>query len=239
MKTVTVSLLTLLMTFPVLSEEIVVQRIQGHVSIRHGVTEAWTGVQAGDVLRPDVTIKTGRRASAVIVRRSGDGNVPARKIVLPEEVMLDISDIRDLSQEELMLKLTMEKVRASSYEWKKKELNLPNAPISHGPPKGPSQPPEPGELSVGVFQWNGAKVLYENGFYSTCALKAIDIIRRYPPLGERFENRLVVAEALEKANLHGEALQEYISLSAAENLTQGQQEMVRSRIAQLRKQSAN
>jgi hypothetical protein len=238
MKTMKLLLLTLLLTTPVLSEEIVVEKIHGDVSVRHGVTEAWMKVRPGDILRPHDTMKTGEKASAMIVSRREGGNGPAKKIVLPEEVMLDISDIRDLTQEELMLKLTMEKVRASSSQWKDKEMKVTNAPVTHGPDKAPSAPLEADDAHVGVFQWNGAKVLYDNGFYSTCALKAMDIMRRYPGLGERFENRLVVAEALEKANLRGEALQEYVSLSSSGNLTQEQRGIIRSRITELRKKQA-
>lgn len=238
MKTITTMLLLVLffLASQSLSEEILVQKIQGDVSVRHGMTETWIKVRVGDVLRPDDTMKTGKKASAIIVTRSGEGNPVEKKIMLPEEVMLDISDIRDLSQEELMLKLTMEKVRASSYEWKNAEMNVPNTRVTHGPDKSPSAPAESDDLQVGTFQWNGTRVLYENGFYPTCALKAMDVLRRYPLLKERFENRLLVAEALEKANLRGEALNEYVSLSS-EQLTPDQQEVVRSRIAQMKKQS--
>ena len=41
--------------------EIIVQEFQGDVKVRHGVTEVWVTVAPGDVLRPDDTMKTGRR----------------------------------------------------------------------------------------------------------------------------------------------------------------------------------
>jgi len=237
MKTINAILLLVLffLVSQCLSEEILVQKIQGDVSVRHGVAETWMKVRVGDVLRPDDTMKTGKRASAIIVT-SREGNPVKKKIMLPEEVMLDLSDIRDLSQEELMLKLTMEKIRASSFEWKNAEMNVPKIRVEHGPNKSPSAPATFGDLQVGTFQLNGTRVLYENGFYPTCALKAMDVLRRYPLLKEKFENRFLVAEALEKANLRGEALNEYVSLSS-EQLTPDQQEVVRSRIAQLKKQS--
>jgi len=239
MKTIATMLLLVLFSLASrgFSEEILVQKIHGDVSVRHGVTETWMKLRVGDVLRPDDTMKTGKKASAIIVTRSGDQNREEKKIMLPEEVMLDLSDIRDLSQEELMLKLTMEKVRASASEWKNTEMNVPNTPrVTHGPDKSPSTPLESDDLQVGMFQWNGTRVLYENGFYPTCALKAMEVFRRYPLLKERFENRLLVAEALEKANLRGEALNEYVGLSS-DQLTPDQQDVVRSRIAQLKKQS--
>jgi hypothetical protein len=160
----------------------------------------------------------------------------SKKISLPPEVMVDISDIRELTQEELMLKLTMEKVRSSSYEWKNKEMNIPNTTVVHGEAKDKKETPAETNPEVGVLQMNGTRVLYENGFYPTSALKALDVMRRYPSLGGKFENRMLVAQALEKSNLKSEALSEYVLLSRAENFTKEQRELVQSKIAQLKRQ---
>lgn len=212
-------------------EGIVLQKASGEVYVRHGVAEAWTTVAVGDVLKPDDTMKTGKKGSALLVV-SG-----SKRMTLPAEVIVDVSDIRDLSQEELMLKVTMEKVRASSYQWKNDEMNMPNITSSHGPDRTPSTPLTENEIEVGRFEWNGTKVLYDNGYYSTSALKAMGVLRRYPSLGDKFENRLLVAQALEKANLRGEALSEYVSISQSDKLSAEQKEVVATRIAQLRKQS--
>jgi hypothetical protein len=185
----------------------------------------------GDVLKPDDTMKTGKRGSALLVV---DGS---KRMMLPAEVIVDVSDIRNLSQEELMLKLTMEKVRSSSYEWKNDEMNVPNAAVVHGADRTPSVPLAENALEIGRLEWNGTRVLFDNGYYSTSALKAMDVFRRYPSLGDRFENRLLVAQALEKANLRGEALGEYVSISQSDKLSAEQREVVATRIAQLRKQS--
>jgi len=208
----------------------VVKKMHGDVSVRHGVTEVWTSVSVGDVLKPDDTIKIGKKGSATLIGA-------AKRIVLPAEVMVDMSDIRDLTQEELMLKLTMERVKASSYKWKSEELNIPNATVVHGSSKEHSSPLGENDLETGTLQLNGAKVLYSNGFYSTCALKALDVFRRFPPLGVKFDNRLIVAQSLEKANLRGEALSEYVFLAKSEILTPEQSDKVRTKISQLRKQS--
>jgi hypothetical protein len=211
-------------------QEIVVKKLHGDVSVRHGVTEVWTSVSVGDVLKPDDTIKTGKKGSATLISS-------AKKIVLPAEVMVDISDIRHLTQEELMLKLAMERIKASSYKWKSDELNIPNATVVHGSSKEHAGPLGENDPETGTLQLNGAKVLYSNGFYPTCALKAMDVFRRFPSLGAKFDNRLIVAQALEKANLRGEALSEYVLLSTSEKLTPDQSERVRAKISQLRRQS--
>lgn len=231
MKNMLVLLLVVGMTMVGRSEDVVLRKANGEVFVRHGVAETWTKVVVGDVLKPDDTMKTGKKGSALLVVNG------TKKIALPSEVIVDVSDIRNLSREELMLKLTMEKVRASSYQWKNDEMNVPHAAVVHGTDPSKSIPLTENQLEVGKCEWNGTKVLYDNGYYSTSALKAMDVLRRYPPIGEEFENRLLVAQALEKANLRGEALSEYASILQSEKLTAEQTQKVKAHVDQLRKQS--
>lgn len=219
---------------PARAGDFVIQKATGDVSVRHGVTEQWTKAAVGDVLKPDDTMKTGKRGSAVLVGQVPDGTTAAsRRITLPQEVIVDLSDIRDLSQEELMLKLTMEKVRASSYQWKSDALRIPNAAVVHGANGADAGTLQENDPGIGLLQWNGAKVLYSNGYYSTCVLKSMEIFRLYPSVGTTFENRMLVADALEKAALRGEALSEYGALSQMPGLTSEQQSVLQARMRRL------
>jgi hypothetical protein len=215
------------------AQDIVVQRLQGEVAVRHGVTEVWTNVAVGDVLRPDDTMKTGKKGTAVLTAPVGStGSV--KRITLPPEVIVDLSDVRELTQEELMLKLTMERVRASSYQWKSDELHIPNAAVVHGEDRSGGAPLADNDPQSGMLQWNGARVLFDNGFYSTCALKAMELFRLYPSVGAKLENHLMAAEALEKASLRGEALSEYTAMLQMEGVSAAQQATVKERIAALK-----
>jgi hypothetical protein len=218
-----------------LASDIIVQKVRGEVAVRQGVTEVWSRVATGDVLKPDDTMKTGEKGSAVILVPDAAGNGAAKRIALPPQVIVDMSDIRQLSQEELMLKLAMEKVRSSSYHWKADELNIPNAAVVHGTDRGGGETLIENDIRIGILQMNGTRVLFENGYYPTCALKAMEVFRLYPALGERFENRLLVAEALERAELKGEALHEYGGILKLVGLKVPQEELVRGKIVQLRK----
>jgi hypothetical protein len=220
---------------PAIGGGIVVHRVQGDVTVRHGVTEAWAHVAVGDVLRPDDSMKTGIRGSAILeVFRDREG-AEAKRITLPPEVIVEMSDIRDLSQEELMLKLTMEKVRSSPYRWDGTDPVLPDAIVVHGGEKGDSRTPAENDPAIGVLQVNGSRVLLANGFYSTCVLRMMEVFRMFPGLAGRFENRVLLAEALERSQLRGEALAEYGSISSMPGLSPGQLETVRSRMAALRR----
>lgn len=209
-------------------EGVTLQKAQGEVMLRVGVTENWTSATPGQTLGPDATIRTGKQSSAVLF-------IPdkAKKITLPSEVMVDISDIRELTQEELMLKLTMEKVRATSYEWKNKELRMPNTTVVHGSAKEGKEAVTNTDTRMGVLELNGARVLYENSFYSTSALKSLDVLRRFPSL-DGFDSRMLVAQALEKAELKGEALSEYSAILLLPNLSREQKTIVQTRISKLR-----
>jgi hypothetical protein len=160
---------------------------------------------------------------------------PDRKISLPADVLVDVSDIRDLTQEELMLKLTMAKVRASSYEWKDRELQIPNATVVHGQDKGEQVGLQDNLPENGTLQWNGVRVLVDHGFISTGVLRMMEVFRSYPALAGDADHRLAFADALEKAQLRGEAVTEYGSLSGRADLTAAQRDRVAARLDALRK----
>lgn len=215
-------------------ETIIVQKRDGDVTVRHGVTEVWNTVSVGDVLRPNDTIRTGGNGSAVLLIHDADGGTQKR-LSLPASVIVDMSDLRELTQEELMLKLTMEKVRASSSQWKKNDLRIPNAAVTHGEPTAGAQAPRENDPQVGTFLLNGTRVLLDNGFYATGVLRTLEIFRVYPSLGTSFEHRLMLADAMERANLRGEALAEYGTMVRMEGLSDAQRATLQGRIGGLRK----
>jgi hypothetical protein len=216
------------------AESIIIQRADGEVSVRHGVAEVWNKVAPGDVLRPNDTMRTGKGGKVVLLVQWGT-TATSKKMSLPPHVIVDMSDIRDLTQEELMLKLTMEKVRGSSYQWKNDGMVIPDAAVVHGANNATAAPLSENDIQTGRLQLNGVRVLYENGFFASCVLRAMEVFRLYPALSSSFEHRLLLAEAMEKANLRGEALAEYGAVSRLEGLTPGEQVQVQGRIQTLRK----
>ena len=220
-----------IVTSTALAGEITVGRIQGEVLVRAGMQETWQSVKKGDKLKPHDSMKTGVNSTAVLLVSANEG-APA-KITLPPNVILDLSDVRTLTRDELILQLTMERVRSSEYDWKNSELEIPNATVVHGERKDEAGGDGTDE-GTARLRMNGTKVLFQNGFFSTCALKGLSLMGRFPSLGETFENRYMVAESLERSDLRGEALHEYLALSSLPNLTSEQQRLVRSGITRLR-----
>jgi hypothetical protein len=216
------------------TESITIQHARGDVSVRHGVAEVWNNVVPGDVLRPNDTMRTGKGGNVVLLVRWGT-MASSKRMVLPAQVIVDMSDIRDLTQEELMLKLTMEKVRSSSYQWKNDGMTIPDAAVVHGANETIAAPLSENDIQTGQLQLNGVRVLYENGLFASCVLRAMEVFRLYPALSSSFEHRLMLAEAMEKANLRGEALAEYGFVSRLEGLTESQHQQVQGKIQTLRK----
>jgi len=212
---------------------ITIQKTSGDVKVRKGVTEIWNTVAAGDILQPHDTMRTGPNGSAVLLAPADAGGA-MKHISLPAEVIVDMSDIRSLTQEELMLKLAMAKVRSSSYEWKNDQLHIPNAAVVHGEEKSPGKPATENDRQVGQLLLNGVRVLFDNGFYATTVLRSMEVFRMYPVLSTTFEHRFLLAQAMERANLHGEAVSEYGSIVRMEGLTAAQLQAAQGRMDALR-----
>src|SRR5437867_10688920 len=81
--------------------EIKVISLKGEVFVRRDVQEEWVPVAVGDVLKPDDSMRLDGKSSAAILI---DGT---KTLMIPELVILDLSDVRELTQEELLLKLAM------------------------------------------------------------------------------------------------------------------------------------
>jgi len=211
--------------------QVVVTTVKGDVAVRHGVSNEWLPVRVGDILKPDDSMRSGEHSSATILI---DGK---RRVVIPEHTLLDVGDLRNLTREELMLKLAMERVRAVP-DREQDSLIVPQTTIVHGERKEPNERSETsgqGRQS-GLLQLNGARVLFRHGFYGTCALRAKEVFRLYPECSRHIDDRLMVAAALEKVELYGEALTEYHALER-EELSRKEKALVSARIEQLKAKS--
>lgn len=206
--------------------------IKGNVTIRHGVQQDWVSVAVGDVLRPDDSIKLEKISSAVLLIDE------KTKVTLPEATIIDISDLRTLTQEELLLLLAMEHVRSIPPSHNNNDLELPRTTSVHGAKIGEKETISQNKPNDCLLRLNGTKVLYDNGFYATSVLKTKKVFRLCPELNKMINFRLLVANALEKMNLKGEAISEYLNL-LNEELTEKQQLSIKRKIEELRKNESN
>ena len=212
---------------------ITIQKMNGEVAVRHGVTEVWTVVAAGDALRPNDSMRTGTNGSAtLLVQEEPSGAV--RRMALPPNVIVDMSDVRELTQDELMLKLTMQKVRTTPERAPDGSPQISDAAVMHGSDGQRQAAIAENDPQIGRSLLNGTKVLLDNGFSATAVLRTLEVFRLFPSLGTIVENRLALAGAMEKASLKGEAVAEYNTIRKMDGLTSLQAATVNGKIEALR-----
>jgi hypothetical protein len=214
-----------LLVLPVLAADFSVKAVKGTVEVRRGVTEEWHKVKVGDLLKPEDSMRTGPGASATI-------ELEKRKLVVPELTILDISDVRQLTQEDFLMKLAMENILAVPPR-EKDELAIPSATVLHGENKAKTDLAVMSDGKVGEMQLHGARVLYDNSYYATSILKSKETLRTHPEVRSNYDARLTVAMAFEKMRLTKEAITEYSTLSK-ENLPAVQAKKVQSALEKLK-----
>jgi hypothetical protein len=218
-------ILTCFVALQVQAADFLVKAVKGTVEVRRGVTEEWKKVKVGDLLKPEDSMRTGPRSTATIV-------ADKKKLTVPEMTILDISDVRHLSQEDFLLKLAMENILAVPAR-EKDELAIPSATVLHGTNVSKTDQPVFPAAKVGEMELKGARVLYDNAYFATAILKSKETLRTYPDLRSNFDARLTIASAFEKMKLTKEAITEY-SLLAKENLPPSTAKQVQSAIEKLK-----
>jgi hypothetical protein len=226
MKKIMVVLAVLTCCYTLTAGEITVKRVKGTAEVRHGVSEAWTKLKAGTSLGPESSIKTGKNSSLTML-------VGDRRVIVPERTMMDLADLREMSQEELLLKLAEADVRVAPSRDGSDETTIPNTTVVHGRNMAVPEITTNNQIDIREMEVRGTKLLYNYGFYPTCILKAKQTMLYYPELKSRFEFRSMIGQALEKMGLNGEALSEYISITK-EKLSSSQRKTIEENIKRLK-----
>jgi hypothetical protein len=201
--------------------------VKGDVAVRQGMNEEWQKVVRGDVLKPEDSIRLLKNSTATLLL---DNN---KTLTIPDHVILDLADLREMSQEELLLKLAMESIRSLPVKKSNDDLEIPTTTTIHGKNVLPETQVETNITDIDKLRLNGVKVLYQNKYYAGCVLRAKEIFRIFPPLAKNLEVRFLVAEALEAMKLNGEALSEYQAL-LNENLSAKDKTKIEARVEALK-----
>ena len=208
--------------------EVKIQGINGNVKVRHGVSEEWIITKVGDALNLDDAIKVGEKSVAILIV---DGS---KKVIVTEKSIVDASDLRTLSQEDLLLKLAMDKILSVPAQDRNNDLTPAHTAIIHGERKNDTHRPKKTSTEAALMQLSGAKVLYDHSYYGTCILRVKDVFRINPALDADIEYKLITARSFEKSNLLSEALNEYNSIPL-NKLKPQQKQLVLESIDRLKK----
>lgn len=188
---------------------ITVQRIKGRAEVRRGVSEEWRTLAVGDVLKPDDTIRTGEEAEVQLKLSETE------TFTLRAFSMLDCADLRQLSKNDLLIRLAMEHIRTIPDT----KVKRPAATtVTHGSDISMQQnaPVEQRESAgeAGTMRLEGAKALFAQRYFSSTVLAVKATLRTFG-VRDRYTAHTLAAQAFERLGLAQHAIDEYNSSLAA------------------------
>jgi len=179
-------------------------RLHGDVRVRSGLDEAWTAAGLGMQLKPLDSVFAGEASEVVLVL--GDET----RFVLGGNAVLDIGDLRRITERQLFLFLMSQKVGRIAAHDSSTTIRIANVSVVRGSQKQIQAEPLPLPDAQGwVREKNGAKALFDAGYYANAVVKFYTVLRRHPGVPDRGEIHLYLGQAFESLNETGCALDAY------------------------------
>jgi len=180
-------------------------KISGEVRVRRGMEETWQPATIGMLLKDVDTILTG--SDSWVMLKISNGTV----FKLTADAMLDISDLRKISEKELFLYLMSRKVRRIKPRSGKTKLHLGDVSVVHGESKVESAAGSPAEPDLRLWrrETNGARALHHQRFYPNSIIKYYNILEKYGNIPDCGEIYLYLGKSFEALRQHGQAMDAY------------------------------
>lgn len=180
-------------------------RLSGEIKIRRGVEETWQPASVGMLLEDIDTILTG--TDGIVVLQTSDGI----NFELGNNSILDVSDLRKITEKELFLYLMSKKVQKIEPREGKTPLRIGNVSVVHGESKAESENSAASEVKseLIVQEKNGARALYEQRFYPNSIIKFHKILDKYNAVQNNGEVYLYLGRSFEAMNHPGQAIDAY------------------------------
>ncbi|MFQ5825185.1 MAG: hypothetical protein ACE5JB_14140, partial [bacterium] len=182
-----------------------IKRASGDVKIRRGVEETWHIASAGTWLEEIDSILTGEGSVAILELLDGT------TFRLGGNAMLDIADLRKITEQELFLMLMSKKIRQIGPREEKTKLRIGYVNVVHGELKRDTltSTENNGGYKVWELEKNGALALYSQNFTTNSILKMNNILIKYPNVNDCGELHFYLGKAFETLNKPGQALDFY------------------------------
>lgn len=178
--------------------------ISGEVKIRRGVEETWQRAGVGMSLEAIDTILTGE-ASAVTLETPEGG-----AFRLGSFAILDIADLRKISEREMFIYLMSQKVNQIPDRSEKAKLRVGNVSIIHGArAETPASESGRDESQSWRQETNGAQALYEQGYFPNAVVKLHKVLAKYPSREDCGEVHYDLGKAFEALQKNGQAVDAY------------------------------
>lgn len=214
-------IISLIFSVIAFSQSYKVEKVTGTVKALTNGSEKWSEVKSGDELSPNTIISVEKNSSVKV----SSGSIV---VTLKELSAVKISNIKQMSTEDLLLALAMETIL--------------NAPRKSNDKKSEStavygknefeKNPVIANNEFGIKRLNGAMQLAENGLKESAVISAKEVYRKYPDTKSLVNYRIFFADILFDKKLFEEALDEYNDILKLQ-LTAEQKEKVSKRVDEI------
>ena len=176
----------------------------GDVRVRRGLEESWTPSGADTELKPLDTILCGEASQAVLVLEDGT------RFTLGGNALLDVSDLRRITERQLFLFLMSQKVGRIAASDSSSVLHITSVSVVRGARKETGvEPPPASDLRLWTRERNGARTLFDAGLVPNAIIKYYKILQRYPSADDGGEIHCSLGRAFEAIHETGRASDAY------------------------------
>jgi len=188
------------------SASVKVTAISGEIKVRCGLDETWKPARTGMLLEDVDTILSGEASRVVLTLPEGV------RFSLNSNTILDIGDLRKITERELFLYLTSRKVNRIERSGRDVKIHIENVSVVRGERKEiPSDGVKNGLANMRQFETNGARAMYRQGLFPNAIIKLYTIISKYPEKKNHIEIYYLLGQSFEKVSEPGRALDAYQS----------------------------
>ncbi|MBU1097740.1 MAG: hypothetical protein KKB34_14750 [Bacteroidetes bacterium] len=203
------------------TQEFIVEKVTGKVSILRGTDENYQEVKSGQILNGTDLLVTDENSFIQLSRNGG-------RFLLKANSALGLNFIKAISINDLLLALTAEEVRSIP---KNNSATAKNTAV-YGKKIGLEKNNKVNDLNFGLKKLNGARQLAESGYKESAVLVAKETYRKYPSTKSRVNERIYFADLLLRLGLKNEALSEYSDIKS-QQLTIDQKNSLNKKIEEV------
>jgi len=179
-------------------------QLTGDVKFRQGVEETWQLAKPGTLLQDIDTIVTGE--DGVVVLETEDG----RRFKMEHYTMIDIADLRRISEKDLFISLMKEKVNTLENRDGKTPLRIGTVSVVHGTSQDTQQvAPSPESFLNQELVKNGIRALYQQEYYPNTILKVHQYFAHFPSPNDCGELNYYLGSSFQELNQAGQAMDAY------------------------------
>jgi tetratricopeptide (TPR) repeat protein len=187
-----------------IAEVVEIFQIKGEVKVRQGVEEFWQPAVLGQFIKDVDTILTGEKGEVVL--KLADGT----KFILGPNAILDIADLRTITDKELFIFLTREKLNKVDRNKEKTPLRIGNVSVVHGASRDSQEVlPLPADPFLITRIKNGIRALYNQEYYPNAIIKLKKIANNDDFNDECGEFEYYLGSSFEALNNLGQAIDTY------------------------------